>query len=253
MRRPLRGDPSAPGSGPAQLLDQCTCSGVHGGRLSRRLRYEPGATRIARLRDLRLDALSRVREARTCRSRSVIEPLEARMPGQDWQTLAEEILKPKDKADELVTTRTSDITKLGAAVTTLVGVVMTTLFGANFAWNGQQVESVVAAALIVSTCIAGVLLVYASDFRTRGRVAAARFDAITRIAQQHIESDVAGLQSKLTAVEAEANAAHAELVETLVAALEKAGPVIPDASATSTVPMEDVIKAILKANRKQPA
>lgn len=175
------------------------------------------------------------------------------MPGQDWQTLAEEILKPKDKPDELVTTRTSDITKLGAAVTTLIGAAMTALFGANFTWNGQQVESVVAAALIVSTCIAGVLLVYAADFRTRGRVAAARFDAITRIAQQHIENDVAGLQSKLTAAEAEANAAHAELVETLVAALEKAEPVVPESSAMSTVSMEDVIKAILKANRKQPA
>ncbi len=177
--------------------------------------------------------------------------MEARMPGQDWQTLAEEILKPSVKPDELVTARTSDITKLGAALTTLVGVVMTSLFGANFAFNGEQVESVIAAALIASTCIAGVLLVYASDFRTRGRIAAARFEAITRIAQEHIESDVAGLQSKLAAVEAEAVAAHAELVETLVAALEKAKPEVAGSlSATSTVPMEDVIKAILKATRK---
>ena len=175
------------------------------------------------------------------------------MPGQDWQTFAEEILKPSVKPDELVTARTSDITKLGAAVTTVVGLVMTSLFGANFAWNGQKVETVVAAALIVSTCIAGVLLVYASDFRTRGRVAVARFDAIARIAQEHIESDVAGLQSKLTAAEAEASAAHADLVETLVAALEKATRgVTSSESATSTVPTEDVIQAILKANRKQP-
>lgn len=175
------------------------------------------------------------------------------MPGQDWQTLAEEILKPSVKPDELVTARTSDITKLGAAVTTLVGVLMTSLFGANFAWNGEQVESVIAAALIVSTCIAGVLLVYAFDFRTRGRVAAARFEAITRLAQEHIQSDVAGLQSKLAAVEAEADSAHAELVETLVTALDKARPeVAGSVPATSTVQMEDVIKAALKTKCKKP-
>jgi len=178
--------------------------------------------------------------------------MEAHMPGQDWQNLAEEILKPRVKPDELVIARTSDITKLGAAVTTLVGVVMTSLFGANFALNSDQVESIIAAALIVSTCVLGVLLVYASDFQTRGRVAAARFDAIARIAQQHIESDVAALQSKLIASEAEQNASHAELVETLVAALEKAGPVVAGpAPATSTVPVENLIKAIVKAYRKE--
>ncbi len=174
------------------------------------------------------------------------------MSGQDWQNIAEEILKPSAKPDELITARTSDITKLGAAVTALVGVVMTSLFGANFAFNGERVESIIAAALIVATCVLAVLLVYASDFRTRGRVVAARFDAITRMAQEHIESDVVALQSKLSAFEDEQDAAHAELVEKLVAALDTARPVVANPiPPASTVPLEDLVRAIVKAYHKQ--
>lgn len=174
------------------------------------------------------------------------------MPGQDWQTIAEEILKPSVKPDELITARTSDITKLGAAVTTFVGVVMTSLFGANFAFNGERVESIIAAALIVSTCVLGVMLVYASDFRTRGRVVAARFDAITRMAQQHIESDIAALQSRLSASEEAQDTVHAELVEKLVAALDKTRPVVADPGpTTSTVPLENLARAIVKVYQKQ--
>ena len=87
----------------------------------------------------------------------------------------------------------------------------------------------------------------------RVRDANGAVEAITRIAQEHIESDVAGLQSKLAAVEAEADSAQAGLVETLVTALEKARPeVAGSVPATSTVPVEDVIKAALKTKCKKP-
>lgn len=164
------------------------------------------------------------------------------MPGQDWQTLAQEILKPEAKPDELVTARASDITKLGAAVTTFVGAVMTSLLGANFALSDDKAESIIAAAVVVSSCVIGVLFVYASDFRTRGRVATARFGAIGRLAQEHIESDVIALQSKLTSSEDAQDAVQAELVEKLVAALVKAGTVDPVPAAS--VSLEDLVKAI---------
>ena len=169
------------------------------------------------------------------------------MPSPDWQTLAQEILKPDAKPDELVTARPSDITKLGAVVTTVVGVVMTSLFGTDVAFNGDRVESIIAAALIVSTCVLGVLLVYASDFRTRGRVATARFDAIARLGQQHIEGDVLALQSSLAASEDARKAELAELVAKLVAALEKAGTVVPDPGpTTSAASPEGLIRAIVQ-------
>jgi hypothetical protein len=157
---------------------------------------------------------------------------EARVPSPDWQNLAQEVLKPAEKPDELVTARTSDITKIGAAVTTLVGVLVSSLFGANFAFNGEKVESLIAAALIVSTCVLGVLLVYASDFRTRGRVATARFDAIARLGEQHIESDVLALQSRLDASESAQHVLQSELVDKLAATLASllqpaSGPDLP--------------------------
>lgn len=169
-----------------------------------------------------------------------------RMAGQDWQTLAEEVLRPAVKPDELVTARTSDITKLGATVSTLVAALLTTLFGANFVFNGQQVESVLGAALIVSTCVFGVLMVYAADFRTRGHVASARFDALAQIAQQHVTRDVTALRAKLAACEAEDEARQTQLVEKLVTALEKSAPSTAEGAATTSivVSLEDLVKAL---------
>lgn len=137
------------------------------------------------------------------------------MADKDWQTLAHDALTP-DNSDALVTSRTSDITKIGAPVVALLGVLIAAVLGNQFEFDPSKAETVIAAAIIVSTSILGVLLVYASDFRTRGRTAAARFDALARIVQQDIQSqarDTEALRATLTAQEAQLKAAQSELLD----------------------------------------
>jgi hypothetical protein len=133
------------------------------------------------------------------------------MTDTDWQTLARKAL---EKEDEPIKARPSDITRIGAPVVALLGTVIAALLGTQFEFDPKQGETVIAAAVIASTSILGVLLVYAADFRTRGRAATARLDALTRLARQELVGKAQAaeaLQATLTLREEELLAARTEL------------------------------------------
>jgi hypothetical protein len=101
-----------------------------------------------------------------------------------WQDIAWEALK---EPEEQISAKPSEITRIGAPVVALAGTLIAAVLGAEFNFDPKQAETVIAAAIIVSISIAAVVFAYTSDFRTRGRLAAARFDALARIVEAEIE------------------------------------------------------------------
>jgi hypothetical protein len=127
------------------------------------------------------------------------------MNDQNWEKLAWDELQGGKDGEEQIAAKASDITKLGPPVVALIGALLVGLGGsaANLDWT--QGETVIAIGVIVSTTILGVLLIYANDFRTRGRVTVARLEAIANVMdskwdREERHKDLADTNAKLAAV-----------------------------------------------------
>jgi hypothetical protein len=97
-----------------------------------------------------------------------------------WKQLAHNALKDDNMQ---VLADASDATKVGASITGLLGVMAPALVAAFELFGDQEPDMFIAAAIVLAAGVLALAIIIASDFRTRGGVTAARFAALSSLAE----------------------------------------------------------------------
>jgi hypothetical protein len=95
-----------------------------------------------------------------------------------WDALAR---KEYAKADEPISARASDLTKVGAPIAAFITAVAASVGG--WVADAPAGHTVIAVAIVIAVAVGGLFYVFAADFRSRAAVAVARFDNLCRHSQ----------------------------------------------------------------------
>lgn len=105
-----------------------------------------------------------------------------------WGDIAHEALD--DKQDDVIKADATNLTKYGATAVGVVTVLLAAVLGSAWSLDPKQPSVVIAAAIIAAAVVIGVCAVFANDVHTRGVVTAARYDALTRLAEMETQNRV---------------------------------------------------------------
>jgi hypothetical protein len=141
--------------------------------------------------------------------------MDAQKPGKEvvmaktWMEIAHEALDDKD--NDVIKANPTNLTKYGATAVGVVTVALTAVLGSAWSLNPKEPAVVIAAAIIAASVVIGICAVFANDVHTRGVVTAARFEAVTKLAEVETDETVSNLKNEVAAANSALDQAKADL------------------------------------------